>query len=163
MQSTVNHVKLPRLSRARANHVVNYNFKNLNRLLQGNASDEDIVLEAIEVGYLLYPSKDFIWRIYEKQVDFDPVKSQKVIKNYRSRYYEEELTTNDYSTIKFLNMCNVPIIEIGDICVCQNLRILNLSSNYLINIEYLSVCVHLVRLDLQNNQVATRFGIYIFF
>ena len=146
-------VKLPKLARTRTNHVVNYNFKNLSRLLEGNASDEDIVLEAIEVGYLLYPSKDFIWKIYEKQLDFDLIKSQKPVKNYRSRYYQEELMTNDYTTIKFLNLCKIPIIEIGDICLCQNLRILNLSNNYLINIESLSICINLIRLDLQNNQV----------
>jgi Leucine-rich repeat (LRR) protein len=154
MQDTsTNPVKLPKLAKTRTNHVVNYNFKNLSRLLQGNSQDEDIVLEAIEVGYLLYPSKDFIWKIYEKQNDYDPIKSQKPVKNYRSRYYQEEIMANDYTTIKFLNMCNIPVIEIGDICLCQNLRILNLSSNYLISIDSLAICINLIRIDLQNNQV----------
>ena len=143
-------VKLPVLSKPKT-QPLSYNLKNINHLAE-NKNDEEIILEAIEVGYLLYPSKEFLWKIFEKQSDFDPVKSKKTVRQ-RSRYYHDDISVNDYSSIFYLNLSNVPIIEIGDVSLCRNIRILNLSSNYLINIEPLCNCTNLLRLDLQNNQV----------
>lgn len=149
----MSHVRLPRLVMNRNSNTFNYDLKNISELV-GNKSDEAIILEAIQIGYLQYPSKEFIWNIYKQQSDFDPIASQKlIVKSSRSRYLRDETLVNDYTTIKYLNLFNIPIIELGDIYLCSNIRILNLSNNYLINIDSLASCTQLFRLDLQNNQV----------
>jgi Leucine-rich repeat (LRR) protein len=134
-----NTLKLPKITKSN-NHT--YDANDIKHLISQikDKSQESIVKEAIQVGYLIFPNKEYIWKEYESQIDYEPSKVKKTEKN-------------DFSQIKFLKLSNVPIVELGDLFLCTNLRILNLSSNYLMNIESLAGCVNLIRLDLQNNQV----------
>lgn len=133
-----------------------YYLRNVNDLLLevNNKKELSAVLEAIRTGYLIYPSKEFIWSQFEKQPEFDFNKSQKEISVY-SKYVKryESKYENDFGKIKYLILSRVPIIELGQLNLCVNLVVLNLSHNYLTEIEYLSKCVHLVRLNLEGNQV----------
>lgn len=135
----------------------NYNAKNLNKTIQKATDDQDqraAILEAIKIGYLLYPSRDLIWDAFQKQTDYDEKNCRKLVrKSKRSKTFIAESLENDYSKIFFLNLSKIPLFEIGDLPICRNIVILNLSDNFLMNIEPLADCVNLIRLDLQNNQV----------
>jgi hypothetical protein len=133
-----NNLKLPKITKT---NNFTYDANDIKHLISQikDKSQEGIIKEAIQVGYLIFPNKQYIWQEYEKQIDHEPQNNKKPEK--------------DFSKIRFLRLSNVPIVELGDLCLCTNIRILNLSSNYLMNIESLAVCVNLIRLDLQNNQV----------
>lgn len=154
----MSYVKLPKLGSNRLNtnnlNPNKYDTKNIRDIAE-NKNDEAIIYEAIQVGYLLYPSKEFIWQAFSQQVDFDAQASLKLVRrpNRLSRFYDE-FYENDYSKIFFLNLSKVPLVEVGDLFICNRLTILNLSNNFLVNIEPLAECVNLFRLDLQNNQVS---------
>ena len=155
-------VKLPRLF---VPNNPNYDLKNLNEFnLEKN--EETVILEAIKVGYLVYPSERLVWDTFRKQIDFEKVVKAKFLQkemitkkgNYsieRSlREFKEFIKkAYDFKMIDLLNLPNIPLIEIGEISLCKNLKILNLSNNYIFNIDALYPCVHLFKLDLQNNQV----------
>ena len=138
-----NTLKLPKITKSNKQTYDANDIKHLISQIK-DKSQESIVKEAIQVGYLIFPNKEYIWKQYESQVDYEPSPKSK-----RSE--------NDFSQIKFLKLSSVPIVELGDLFLCTNLRILNWSSNYLMNIESLAGCVNLIRLDLQNNQVWTCF------
>ena len=157
-------LRLPRLSQTPN---LNYNLKNINELI-ADKNDEAIVLEAIRVGFLVYPSEHLIWDTFKKQVDYERVVQEKLIKKEmitRRTVFSLEQSMmmwammydparfRDFKMIDFLNFSTLPMIELGEIPLCTNLKILNLSNNYLINIEPLMNCVHLFKIDLQNNQV----------
>lgn len=144
----MSYIKLPRLNTQKPN--IKYDTKNLQDLIE-DKKDETIIYEAINIGYLLYPSKELIWKTYEQQTDFDLKSSQKLIK--KLKYYHDDEFENDFLSIVYLNLSKVPLLEIGDLFICQNLTILNLSNNFLVTIEPLIECVNLLRLDLQNNQI----------
>lgn len=135
----------------------NYNAKNLNKTIQDASDDQEqrtAIIEAIKIGYLLYPSRELIWDIFQKQTDYDEKKCRKLVrKSKRSKVLITESLENDYSKIFFLNMSKIPLFEIGDLPICKNIIILNLSDNFLMNIEPLADCINLIRLELQNNQV----------
>ncbi len=146
-------IKLPKI-------VQNYNTKNLNQLIETRSEQAEIV-NAINSGYLIYPGADFILQRFQQQYDFDE-NNEKIINSVikrkssksRSEPDNEVITSSFYfSFLHYLNAANVPIIEIGDISFCRNLKILDLSDNHLKKIDALSNCVKLIRLDLQNNQV----------
>jgi Leucine-rich repeat (LRR) protein len=156
----MNKVKFPKLSTTSTSSIDKKNINNVFR----DKNQEDIVKKAIEVGFLVYPSKEYILKEYDKQKDkkdgdeFSVKSLQKnSLKELRKTkldiYIDNCLIDDKINEIKYLNFSNVPIAELGDISLCQNLVILNLSNNYLINIEPLSECIHLLRIDLQNNQV----------
>jgi len=146
-------IKLPKIAS-------NYNTKNLSHLIETRSEQADIV-NAINSGYLIYPSADFVLHRFQQQSDFEQ-KNEKIISSMRKRRSsrsrsepdDEVITSKFYfDIIDYLNASNVPIIEIGDISYCRNLKILDLSDNHLKSIGALSNCVNLMRLDLQNNQV----------
>lgn len=140
--------------------------------LQLDKNEEAIISEAIKIGYLIYPSKDIIWQLFQKQpiyYEFEEyLDSQPKATKHRHHNYHHHLTHPfalkadeyadeaiiDMNFIKFLNMSQLHILEIGDVCFCENLQILNLSNNYIIRIEPLMQCMNLIRLDLSNNQVS---------
>jgi hypothetical protein len=162
---TETEVKLPLLlttdskyhsNKYKPKRVSNYQLKDVTDLTIeiGNKSEINLVLDAINVGYLIYPSREFLWTVYKKQSDFDETKSKKLTRN-RSQYTNRTHDTleNDFATVRFLNLAAVPIIELGELNLCLNLTVLNLSNNYLVDMWPLARCVNLVRLDLQNNHV----------
>ena len=119
-----------------------------------NKSEITTILNAIRVGYLIYPSKELIWSIFSKQADFNLKQSQrqtKVTSKYTRR--SDTVFENDPTKIGFLNLSRLPMIEMGDLDLCTNLTVLNLSNNYLIEIDPISRCHSLFRLDLHNNQL----------
>lgn len=145
-------IKLPKI-------VQSYNVKNINNLID-NKSDQADVVNAINSGYLIFPSAQFIFQYYQDQSDFEENNEQILgtVKRRRSSKSlpdtESEITAEFYLPfITYLKLSSVPIIEIGDIGFCRNLNILNLSNNHLKQIEALRECVKLFRLDLQDNQV----------
>ncbi|RNA33875.1 leucine-rich repeat and IQ domain-containing 3 [Brachionus plicatilis] len=148
-------IKFPKLNNEEKS---NYNAKNLNKTIQDATNDQEqraAILDAIKIGYLLYPSRDLIWDIFKVQADYDEKKCRKLVrKSKRSKLLVTESLENDYSKILFLNMTKIPLFEIGDLLICRNIVILNLSNNFLMNIEPLADCTNLVRLDLQNNQLS---------
>jgi hypothetical protein len=146
---TSKHIKWPDKSKE-------YDLKDIDDLLIDRANKKEIatILQAIRIGYLIFPSRNFVWSLFEKQPDYD-LKQNQILVKYLPKYTSRsaKIYENDFSKILFLNLCYVPIIEIGDVNLCTNLRILNLSNNYLVDVEPLDKCVNLIRLDLQNNQV----------
>ena len=135
--------KLPKIVREPSNKAIKYNPKDAIKLIR-EKSLKAAISQAIEIGYLKYPSKESILEAYcEQQDEFDePIDRKKAIK-----------TGKIFDQIRYLNLHNVPIIEIGDISLCRNLRIVNLSNNFLTRIDGLAACKRLFRLDLQNNQL----------
>ena len=156
----MNKIKFPKLS---TSSVSSYDKKNINNVFR-DRNQEDIVKKAFEVGFLVYPSKEYILKEYDKQInkkDGDEISLKSLqknsIKEFRKTkldiYIDNCLIDDKFYEIKYLNFTSAPIAELGEIPLCQNLVILNLSNNYLVNIESLSECIHLLRVDLQNNQV----------
>ena len=147
-------VKLPKIAQPQ------YNSKNLNDLIETRSEQADIV-NAINSGYLIYPSAEFILSKFQQQSDFDgkneiilSQKNQRKSSKSRSLPVDEEYDVTFYFPyINYLNVSNVPIIEIGDIFMLKNLRILDLSDNHLKSIEPLNTCINLLQLDLNGNQV----------
>lgn len=137
--------KLPKITRPVKN--VDYDIKNVIDLVK-DKSQQATILQAIKIGYLLFPSKEFLWKIFENQGD-----SVNEVESSSMKFDKVSSILNKLGRIRFLNLQNIPIIEIGDVDLCKNIRILNLSNNYLLNIEPLAVCKHLIRLDLQKNQL----------
>jgi Leucine-rich repeat (LRR) protein len=153
-------LKFPKLS---TSSLSSYDKKNINNVFR-DKDQENIVKKAFEVGFLVFPSKEYILKEYEKQInkkDSDDISIKSLKKNslkeFRKTkldiYIDNCLIDDKFNEIKYLNFSSAPIAELGDISLCQNLLILNLSNNYLVNIEPLSECIHLLRVDLQNNQV----------
>jgi Leucine-rich repeat (LRR) protein len=166
----MNRYKLPRLSNPslKNNELKNLNSRNAFR----DKDQEEAVKKATDVGFLIYPSKSFILKQYEKQLGDNISVSQKskndsisfLNKNTASNtprkaktrldiFIDDGLIDERMDEMRYLNLSSVPIAELGEISLCQNLVILNLSNNYLVNIDALSDCIHLFRIDLQNNQV----------
>lgn len=140
--------KLPRIkANLKPEKEVNYDVKNLVHLIR-NKSNKATILHAVKIGYLLYPSVEFICKIYESQTN-----REHDVESSNSQWDKKSKILAQLQSILYLNFHSVPIIEVGDVRLCQNLRILNLSSNYLFNIDPLVECKHLFRLDLQNNQL----------
>ena len=138
--------KLPKIDRPIKS--VAYDTTNLRNLVS-DKSQQEIILQAIKIGYLVYPSKEFLWKVFRNQDDIvDKGEEEDSVKFEKFSSF-----LNGLNRIKFLNLQNIPIFEIGDLDLCYNIKILNLSSNYLINIEPLAVCKQLMRLDLQKNQL----------
>lgn len=103
-----------------------------------NLSDTttDIVYaDAIRVGFIKYPSSELILKSISNQ---DGLRNE----------------SNKLEDIQYLNLSKWHFLEIGDICFCENLRILDLSNNYVTRIEPLVRCIHLVKLDLHENQIS---------
>ena len=119
-------------------------------------NEQAIINDAIKIGYLIYPSKDVLWQIFQIQPNYNEfteylthTKSGTNRSKNKSEY--EDLT--DLKVIRHLNLSNLHVLEIGDVCFCERIQILNLSNNYIIRIEPLIQCSNLIRLDLNNNQV----------
>jgi hypothetical protein len=158
-------VKLPQIEKKKyhANKyqpkTVDYKVRDVTDLTidANNQKEINMVLEAIQAGYLVYPSFDLIWSTYAQQPDFNLKNSQKLTQS-RSKYSRriDETLVNDFTKILYLNLRAVPIIELGDIPSCTGLTHLILSDNYLVDLWPLAKCVNLVRLDLQNNHVSPR-------
>ena len=138
----------------------NYNTENLSDLIETKSEEADII-NAINSGYLIFPSVDFVLERFQQQSDYSDkcvhvVEGLKRRKSSRSKSLpdEEQLTPSHYFPhIHYLDASDVPIIEIGDICLLKNLRILNLSENHLKHINPLVNLVHLMCLDLHGNQI----------
>jgi hypothetical protein len=114
--------------RVNDDHYFNENDQNLN-LTTTDFSD------AIKVGFIKYPSSDLILKSISNQ----------------DRLVNE---ANELNNIRYLNVSKWHLLEIGDICFCENLRILDLPNNYITRIEPLIRCVHLIKLDLSQNQIS---------
>ena len=168
----MNRIKLPKLKDAAK-------YKNSKSIINSlhDKSQQDIVKKAIQVGFLVYPSKELLLAMYKQQFNYhnylndssdnddneeraeyqnDEGSRFSVVKSKSDRLdlnYEHYVLENELEKILFLNLRSVPIIELGHLAACTSLRILILSNNYLIDIEGLRECVNLFRLDLQNNQV----------
>jgi hypothetical protein len=129
-------------------------------------SEMEIMNDAIRVGYLVFPSKEFLWKLFRTQNTHE---LQLFEKKYKASVSSADLSRRnrlsaqsssqqiklfyDFNLVKYLNLSYSHIAEIGDIYLCQNIQILILSENYLTRIEPLICCVHLIRLDLHKNQV----------
>lgn len=138
--------KLPKIARP-SKKVIDYDPKSATELIR-DKSVREAIIQAIEVGYIVYPSKELIWEIYKQQSDYEEETTRP---RPRSTSYQLML----YQKIRYLNFQNIPIVEVGDLPICTNLRILNLSCNYVTRIDSLIVCKHLTRLDLHKNQLDT--------
>lgn len=157
-------VRLPKIG----GNVQRYNLKNLNDLIETRSEQADIV-NAINSGYLVFPGADFIYDRLQKQSDFDEKNEQilEVIEREKltiekSLDEDNQLTSAFYFPfVNYLNCSSIPIIEIGDIAMCRNLRILDLSNNHLKHFDALCNLVNLFRLDLQNNQVCQYFYTFL--
>lgn len=144
--------KLPKIVRP-ARKVVDYDPSRAIESLR-DKSLREAIQQAVEVGYIVYPSKQLIWEIYSRQSDFNKDYYHQLAQQQQQRPKSKKSPFNVYEKILFLNLQNVPIIEIGDISICSNLRILNLSCNYLSRIDALvGCCGKLMRLDLHQNQL----------
>ena len=137
----------------------NYNSKHLNDLIE-DRSEQAAIVNAINSGYLIYPSAEFLYSRFQKQSNFvDKLERSRkperklLKKKSRAEFVHEEEELLNFSIVEYLNLSSVPIIETGDIVLCANLRILVLSGNHLKFIDALVNCPHLLRIDLQNNQV----------
>jgi hypothetical protein len=119
-------------------------------------NEQAIINDAIKIGYLIYPSKDVLWQIFQTQPNYNEfteyLNSVKSSTN-RSKTKSEYEDLSELKVIKHLNLSNLHVLEIGDVCFCERIQILNLSNNYLIRIDPLIQCTNLLRLDLNNNQV----------
>lgn len=131
-------LKLPKINATKNLSIINDRKENL------------MIKEAVKNGHLIYPTQEFIWSKFKKQIDFNQLYVPKKKKRKSDNY---EVTSEELKLIIFLNMSNERIVELGDLCLCVNLKILNLGNNHLVNVDALSSCVNLFRLDLQNNQV----------
>ena len=136
-----------------------YNSKHLNDLIE-DRSEQAAIVNAINSGYLIYPSAEFIYSRFQKQTNFlDKLERSRkpelklTKKKSRAEFVHEEEELLNLTIIEYLNLNSVPIIETGDTVLCTNLRILVLSGNHLKFIDALRNCPHLLRIDLQNNQV----------
>ena len=125
-------------------------------------SEESVVRQAMDVGFLVYASREFVIAAFEAQSDYEPMSRSAHKKRspfLLSLSVEEAAEERErdiraqVERIRFLRLADVPIIELGCIPMCSYVRILCLENNFLFNIEPLSHCVHLQRLELQNNQV----------
>lgn len=149
----------------------NYNKRpNINiSTMQYLESQPDLV-NAIRIGFIIYPSKGFIKQLYERQPDsikFSVTKELEASSESVSKKQFDDYSTHmrqkqkqymyDFLLIKYLNMSLKHIIEVGDLFVCENIRILNLANNYLFDLEPLRNCCNLYRLDLSTNQVIIHF------
>lgn len=151
MSSTL---KLPKIAQP------NYNAENLGDLIETRSEEAEIV-NAINSGYLVFPSVHFILERFQQQSDYAEkcilvVESLRRRKSTRSKSLpdEEQLTPSHYFPhIHYLNASDVPIIEIGDIGLLRNLRILNLSENHLKHVDPLASLSRLMCLDLHGNQI----------
>ena len=121
-------------------------------------NEQAIINDAIKIGYLIYPSKDVLWQLFQIQPNYKEF-SEYLSNNLggnkaRSLKNKNEFQDSaDLKVIRHLNLCDLHVLEIGDLCFCERLQILNLSNNYLIRIDPLIQCTNLIRLDLHNNQV----------
>ena len=155
-------LRLPKLPNTK-HAVINEQFISNTKSLP-EASEEFI--NAIKIGFIIYPSTQLIRQVYEQQHDAIRLDDGKHQRDPKEETEKEELSMyprlNGLHTISYLNMTSKRIIEVGDLCFCEHLRVLNLSSNYLIDIEPLRICTNMLRLDVSQNQVSINFNVLIF-
>jgi hypothetical protein len=138
-----------------------------------STSELEILSDAARVGYLVFPSKDFLWKLFrmqntrqlqlfENKLKMSDAGADKLNRlSAKSSRTQRSKAYYDFSLIKYLNLSYSHINEIGDIHMCHNIQILLLSENYLARIEPLINCVNLVRLDLHKNQASAQNHLFL--
>lgn len=94
--------------------------------------EEEVIKQAEERGYFRVPTEIFLLEESD----------------YRNGRSAKELYQ-----LHLIKLVGVHLRKIGEICLCNNLRILILNNNFLTRIDDLQTCRQLVKLDLHSNQV----------
>ena len=113
--------------------------------------EAEAIKQAEESGYFLTVDRPFI----EKNILGIGLTEEDCVRRQRAKSFldDEKDDEIDLGGIFHMRLVNAHMRTIGDIGLCQNLRICILNNNYITRFDALVTCTQLVKLDLHSNQV----------